>query len=89
MELILNIILYIIAIVFTIGGIWSVGQECFERRLFKYDKYHVSRTCKRCGSTQNKYARPWDLSSCWWEEVYPIGNNPNCICHNFAIQYDV
>lgn len=46
--------------------------------------YH--RICRKCGQHQIMY------QSCfgsWWEEVYPLGNNPECRCHKDTERRDI
>lgn len=48
---------------------------------YKSGRNMFHRICKKCGAHQVVY------ESCfgsWWEEVYPIGNNPDCKCHGDA-----
>lgn len=55
--------------------------------LFKKDEYGnpYRRTCKRCGQMQIMYSSNIEGDdSRWWEEVYPMGNNPKCKCKHFA-----
>ena len=41
------------------------------------------RICKKCSAHQNVYTYSWSGRSLW-AEVYPIGNDKNCICHKYA-----
>lgn len=44
------------------------------------------RYCKKCGACQIMYQsniEGWE-DDIWWEEVYPIGDNPKCKCHDYS-----
>lgn len=78
------IILKIIAVLmFIIIGLIIIG--CIIRAIQEWRRYNpghnpCSRICKHCGSHQHMYSNP-STGANWWEEVYPIGNNPDCDCH--------
>ena len=40
------------------------------------NKYH--RVCKKCGAHQVVFA---SFLGTWWEEVHPVGDDPDCRCH--------
>lgn len=84
MEKILGIILLIIFSSATIYVLWQGVKKIREDRLFKKGRNQFSRICKRCGAQQNRYSYTHNLSMGWWEEVYPVGNNKNCLCHKYA-----
>jgi hypothetical protein len=51
-------------------------------RLFKQGRNPYHRICKKCGAHQDLFCDGYKAE--WWEEVYPIGNNPDCDCHKQA-----
>lgn len=53
-----------------------------KQKLFEY-RTPYSRTCRKCKALQNMYSYSWGGRS-WWEEMYPIGNDPHCECHQFS-----
>jgi len=59
---------------------YSFIQEHF---LFKKGRNKFTSICRKCGSHQDQY-RSTAYSGVWWEEMYPIGNNPDCRCHKHA-----
>lgn len=87
MHLVGNILGYVIVIALIIGYIWASWWKIREWRLFKKDKYNpYRRKCCRCGQWQSMYDNGKDLSAyhSWWEEIYPMGNNPKCKCKKYA-----
>ena len=40
------------------------------------NRYH--RICRKCGQHQIVYESCFGM---WWDEVYPVGNDPECRCH--------
>lgn len=54
-------------------------------RLFKQGRNPYHRICKKCGCNQELYS--WnieDVNESWWEDVNPIGDDPNCKCHKYS-----
>jgi hypothetical protein len=57
----------------------------FESLQFKPGHNKFARICRQCGAHQNKYrSNVIGENREWWEEVYPIGNDPDCSCHTYA-----
>lgn len=76
------VVFILLTIVF---GIIIVGLIFFlillEKLRYNSDGNPYRRVCKKCGATQVQYE---SVNGTWWGEVYPIGNDPNCICHKDA-----
>ena len=53
-------------------------------RQFKYDDNPFRRHCGKCGAQQDNYHEAGNTGNTWWEEMYPIGNDPDCKCHTYA-----
>lgn len=68
--------------------IYLIVHNIRTRIYFKYDSQNpYRRSCKKCGAHQNAYCQSMQTwNNQWWEEVYPLGNNPDCGCHKFAEQ---
>lgn len=75
-----------IVIVLLIGyGLNRVNDYIEGNHLFKYDDTNpYRRKCKKCGAQQDLHHYSWNPRATWWEEMYPIGNDPNCECHKYA-----
>lgn len=68
-----------------LGGIWAAILKLKEFIIFMpgHNPYH--RICKKCGAHQiQMQLNVTPPAPTWWEEVYPIGNNPACECHKYA-----
>jgi hypothetical protein len=72
------------------GGIAAIGWTLYGLSLFKRGHNPYSRICKTCGAHQTQYQSNIEgmEDHVWWEEVYPLGNNPKCPCHKFAEYHD-
>lgn len=59
-----------------------------EQLQFKRGHNPFARICRKCGAHQHQYETRVEgfRPTTWWEEVYPIGNDPNCSCHKYARQ---
>ena len=70
----------------TLGGLYGIYRAIRQAILFKAGHNPYARICKKCGSHQNMYRSNIEgmESDVWWEEVYPIGNNPKCECHKYS-----
>lgn len=79
-------IMYIFIGLFLLIGIYLFYRKINEWRLFKQGRNPYKRICRKCGAHQDLYQS--NIEGCehamWWEEVYPIGNNPKCKCHSYA-----
>jgi hypothetical protein len=75
----------IILLIILIGSFlwWGIYSVRYYQNLFEYNN-PFSRTCKKCGAHQNQYCYSYNDRETWWEEMYPIGNDPNCKCHSYA-----
>lgn len=79
-------------IAFLIGGwvlamVLTVFIMIKENLQFKRGHNPFARICRKCGAHQHQYHSNIQGShDVWWEEVYPIGNDPNCSCHKYARQ---
>jgi len=54
--------------------------------LFKKGHNPYNRVCNKCGAHQSVFSYNYRNAPSWWEEVYPIGNNPKCKCHKYVKQ---
>ena len=77
----------ILIITFFFGGfIYLSRKTLLVHTLFRWGKNPFRRYCKKCGACQVMYGS--NIQGCehdtWWEEVYPIGDNPDCKCHKYA-----
>jgi hypothetical protein len=83
-----QIIGYIFLFIFFIVVAFFVKltfSEYQKNRIFKQGRNKYSRICKRCGATQDNYSYANHFGGpTWWEEMYPMGNDPNCICRRYA-----
>lgn len=81
-----TIMFIIFVFVFPICGLIGVIFWLREVSLFKATDNPYKRECKKCGAHQDMYQSNVEglEHKTWWEEVYPIGNNPNCECHKYA-----
>ncbi len=79
---------YVILAFFGLMAIFlilSLIKYILTKLQFKKGHNPFCRICKKCGAYQNMYES--NVEGCdltWWEEVYPIGNDPNCKCHSYA-----
>lgn len=80
------IVLAIFGVFFLLVGCYMVYRSIMIAIIFKRGHNPYNRICKRCGAHQDMYQSniEGNESDFWWEEVYPIGNNPNCKCHKYA-----
>jgi hypothetical protein len=76
----------LVIIIFIAPVVWFIWDKRKENKLFYTDKNNpFRRKCKKCGSAQSMYKS--NIEGCndvWWEEIYPIGNNPKCQCHKYS-----
>ena len=68
----------------------AVGLYLFIKGIIKGFRYKrgnnpFHRICKKCGAHQIMYE---SVFGTWWDEVYPVGNDPECKCHEDAEQRD-
>ena len=82
----MGIAVYIFFALLIIGFIWLICRKIQETFLFKKGRNPYHRICRKCGAHQNMYQSNIEglESHYWWEDVYPIGNNENCLCHKFT-----
>lgn len=75
-------VIIIIGPIIVVSAIFLISY-ILECSIFQYERNPYRRTCKKCGAQQ-------DLTEfvgsrmMWWEESYPIGNDPSCKCHSYA-----
>lgn len=79
---------YIISGLYIICVQWLLRRWIMQMILFKRDEYNpFRRKCRRCGQWQSMYdnggTSGLDYRS-WWEEIYPLGNNPKCKCKKYC-----
>lgn len=78
---------YIFVGVYFLVAQWLIRRWLTELFLFRSDEYNpYRRYCKKCGQWQSMYDNGGQRHSyhSWWEEIYPIGNNPTCKCKKYA-----
>lgn len=70
------IYLFMILLIVVLSGIvWRIRVR--EMR-YSWGRNPFHRICKNCGAHQVVFKSRFGS---WWEEVYPIGNDPDCKCH--------
>lgn len=77
---------YLFLGLFLLAGQWLLRRWITQILLFKSDPYNpFRRKCKKCGQWQAMYDNGQDLPlyRSWWEEIYPLGNDPNCRCKKY------
>lgn len=68
-----------IPIILFIAFVFYLIYKVLKRTLMYTWENPFHRVCKKCGAHQIMY------ESCfgqWWSDVYPLGNDSNCKCHN-------
>jgi transcription elongation factor Elf1 len=73
--------------IYVAGGQWVLRRFITESTLFKRHHNPYKRTCKRCGQQQVMYDNGGTIGAdyhSWWEEAYPIGNDPKCRCKKYS-----
>lgn len=79
---------YIFLGLYLLGAQWLVRRRLTQIFLFKKCKYNpFRRSCRKCGQWQSMYDNGGFIGvdyRSWWEEIYPIGNNPKCNCKKYA-----
>lgn len=86
LDIILSIIGWCFIAILLIGLYHWIRRSIRQSILFKLGRNPYRRVCKKCGSCQTMYSSNIEglEEVSWWEEVYPIGDNPNCECHSYA-----
>ena len=80
------ILLAVVALV-VILAIYSAIRQFDEDALFEYDDPNpFRRKCKKCGQWQAEYSLDYHKPG-WWEEIYPLGDDPNCECKKYILEY--
>jgi hypothetical protein len=77
---------YIFVGLYLLAAQWLIRRWITTKILFKVDEYNpYRRKCKKCGQWQSMYDNGRELSAyrSWWEEIYPLGNDPNCKCKKY------
>ena len=67
-------------------GVYATVDRIIVSLRYKPGRNRFHRICKKCGAHQVVY------ESClgvWWEEVYPLGNDPDCGCHKDVQARDI
>lgn len=74
-------LLLIVAVIYFL-----INAYVKERRQFKPGHNPYARICRKCGAHQHQHRSNVEgfEHHTWWEEMYPIGNDPNCKCHSYA-----
>lgn len=83
MEILIRILAAILVVAF-IFGLWLLGRHIHGNHLFKKGRNPYHRICKKCGAHQEQFHEIERPQCNWWEEVYPIGNDPKCKCHRYG-----
>jgi hypothetical protein len=81
------VLAYIVVWGMLIGWIWLSWYKLREWRMFKYDHNPYRRKCRRCGQWQSMWDNGGTIGidyRSWWEEIYPLGDNPKCKCKKYA-----
>lgn len=80
--------IFVYAIAGALAVVWVIYKTIQTNRQFKYNDNPYSRTCRKCGALQHMYHHHGEPGDTWWQEMYPIGNDPNCKCHGYAQNRD-
>ena len=82
----MEIVAIIFGLIVTLGAIYFIWHSIMQSILFKQGHNPYCRICRRCGAHQVQYGSNiiGNEHITWWQEVYPIGNNPKCKCHNYS-----
>lgn len=69
---------------YLLAAQWCIRIWLKEKCLFRYGRNPYRRECKRCGQWQTNYSFPdYGSRNNWWEEIYPVGNDPKCECKKY------
>jgi hypothetical protein len=80
-----NFIISVIVLLWCFGVIYLIRKSIINMLRYKRGRNPYHRICRKCGAHQVVYESCFGT---WWDEVYPIGNDPNCKCHKDTEQRD-